>query len=131
MSPFSCKHSGRQKSIQNCKLPSFFQHQYYCIAPSTLVGSDGTRFQHFLQVTPNLINQWRGNSSKLFLIKGVSSVIFIVCSMEWVQPNSAGSNENTSWYLAKSQCALHLPALGSKNPSCLSPTHQTIYHVFA
>ena len=35
-------------------------------------------------------------------LKGVSSVTFMVCSMEWVQPNSAGSNENTSWYLASS-----------------------------
>ena len=38
-------------------------------------------------------------------LKGVSSVTFIICSVEWVQPNSAGSNENTSWYLAKRQQA--------------------------
>ena len=29
----------------------------------------------------------------------------MICSVEWVQPNSAGSSENTSWYLAKSQWA--------------------------
>ena len=34
-------------------------------------------------------------------LKGVSSVTFMVCSVEWVQPNSTGSNENTSWYLAR------------------------------
>ena len=29
----------------------------------------------------------------------------MICSVEWVQPNPAGSNENTSWYLARSQLA--------------------------
>ena len=38
-------------------------------------------------------------------LKGVSSVTFMICSVEWVQPNSAGSKENTSWYLARSQWA--------------------------
>ena len=38
-------------------------------------------------------------------LKGVSSVTLIVCLVEWVQPNSAGSNEKTLWYLAKSQWA--------------------------
>ena len=27
----------------------------------------------------------------------------MICSVEWVQPNSAGSSENTSWNLARSQ----------------------------
>ena len=33
--------------------------------------------------------------------------------MEWVQPNSAGSNENTSWYLAMSGsvCQLRGPGI--------------------
>ena len=35
-------------------------------------------------------------------LKGVSSITFIMCSVEWVQPNSAGSNENMLWYLARS-----------------------------
>ena len=35
-------------------------------------------------------------------LKGVSSVTFIVCSVEWVQPHSMGSNKNMSWYSAKS-----------------------------
>ena len=38
-------------------------------------------------------------------LKGVSSVTFMVCSVEWVQPSSARSNENTSWYSARSQRA--------------------------
>ena len=28
-----------------------------------------------------------------------------MCSIEWIQPNSAGSNENTLWYLTRSQWA--------------------------
>ena len=63
-------------------------------------------------------------------LKGVLSVTFIVCSVEWVQPSSAGSNENMSWYLARS-CRLHLPTLGPRNPGCLNLVHQTAYHVFA
>ena len=38
-------------------------------------------------------------------LKGVSSVIFMVCLVERVQPSSARSNENTSWYSARSQHA--------------------------
>ena len=34
-------------------------------------------------------------------LKGVSSLTLIVCSVEWVQPNSTGSNKKTPWYLAK------------------------------
>ena len=35
-------------------------------------------------------------------LKGVSSVALIICSVEWVQPNSVGSNKKALWYLAKS-----------------------------
>ena len=38
-------------------------------------------------------------------LKGVSSVTFMVCSVEWVQPSSTRSNENTSWYSARSRQA--------------------------
>ena len=38
-------------------------------------------------------------------LKGVSSVTYMVCSVEWVQPNSARSNENMSWYSARSRQA--------------------------
>ena len=38
-------------------------------------------------------------------LKGVSSVTFIVWSAECVQPSSARSNKNTSWYSARSQQA--------------------------
>ena len=36
-------------------------------------------------------------------LKGVSLVILIVCSVEWVQLNSMGSNKNTAWYSANKQ----------------------------
>ena len=35
-------------------------------------------------------------------LKGLSLVTLIECSIEWVQPNSAGSIEKTLWYSAKS-----------------------------
>ena len=34
-------------------------------------------------------------------LKGVLSVTFMICSVGWVQPNSAGSKENMSCYLAR------------------------------
>ena len=102
-------------------------YQYHHVAPCTLTGPDSTRLQHLLQVVPNLLNQWKGICLNCSL-KGVSSVTFIVCLVEWVQPNSAGSNENTSWYLARSQ---HPPALDAKDPTHSYPVHQIISHAFA
>ena len=34
-------------------------------------------------------------------LKGVMSATLIICLVEWVQPNSAGSNEKTLWYSVK------------------------------
>ena len=58
-----------QAAKVNTKLQAaiLFPHQHHCIEPSTLVGPDGTRLQHFLQVVPNLFNQQWGNASKSFL----------------------------------------------------------------
>ena len=51
-------------------------------------------------------------------LNGVSSVTLMVCSVEWVHPSSAGSNENTSWYSARSWWAFstNLGAQASKPP---------------
>ena len=68
---------------------------------------NSTRLQHFLQVVLNLLDQWQGDLSKSFLKKSVIHN-FIICSVEWVKPNSTGSNENMSWYLAKSQQAAYI-----------------------
>ena len=55
----------------------------------------------------------RGRGTNLnHSLKGVSSVTLIVCLVEWVQPNSAGSNEKTTWYLAKSQWAASASSWG-------------------
>ena len=60
----------------------FLLHQYHGIAPHTLARSDGTRFQHFLQVIPNLLNQQQWNLSKSFL-KGsiISYFYYMFCGM--------------------------------------------------
>ena len=60
----------------------FLPHQYHSIAPHTLARSDGTRFQHFLQVIPNLLNQQWWNLSKSFL-KGsiISYFYYMFCGM--------------------------------------------------
>ena len=67
-------------------------------------------------------------------LKGVSSATLIMCSVEWVQPNSVGSNENTSWYLARSQWVASMsPRCQESNPykssslnsfPCLCPDSQ-------
>ena len=87
--------------MQNCRPPSFF-----------LINT--TTLHHILWldwIAPDssISCRWFWTSStrggEICLnhsLKGVSSVTFIVCSVEWVQPNSTGSNENISWYLAKS-----------------------------
>ena len=76
-------------------------YQYHCITPCTLAKPDSTRLQHLLQVASTSSTNSGGICLNCFL-KGVSSVTFIVCMVEWVQPNSARSNKNTSWYSARS-----------------------------
>ena len=61
-------------------------HQHHCIAPSTLVGPNSTRLQHFLQVVPNLRNQQQGNLSKSFLEGSVISNFYhVFCGMGTAQ----------------------------------------------
>ena len=47
-------------------------------------------------------------------LKGVSFVTLIICSVEWVQPNSTGSKVKTSWYLARSWQAASASSRGHK-----------------
>ena len=54
----------------------------------------------------------------------------MTCSVEWVQPNSAGSNENTLWYLAMSWQAASANSR-VQDPDHLSLIHQTTFHAFA
>ena len=94
----------QQKLIQKFKLPSFFCTKTMALDHALWLGlmapDSNISFKWFL-------TSWT-NGGRIHLnhsLKGVSSVTFIICSMEWVLPNSAGSNENTSWYLARSQWA--------------------------
>ena len=54
----------------------FFPHQHNSVALHTLAGSDGTRFQHFLEVILNLLNQWWLNSSKSFFKGSIVSYFY-------------------------------------------------------
>ena len=89
------------KSIQKHKPPSFFCTNTMVLHQALWLGlmvpdSDIT-FKWFL--TSSTIG---GGICLNCSLKVVSSVTFIICSVEWVQPNSAGSNENMSWYSARS-----------------------------
>ena len=90
-----------QKSMQNCRLPSFFCTNTTALHQALWLG--------LIAPDSNISCRWFWTSSTngggIHLnhsLKGVSSVTFIMCSMEWVQPDSTGSNENTLWYLARS-----------------------------
>ena len=106
-----------QKSIQNHKLLSFFHTNTTVLHQALWLG--------LMAPDSNISCRWLLSSSTngggIHLkcsLKGVLLVTFIVCSMEWVQPNSIGSNENTSWYLAKSWHAASA-SLGVQEPRLL------------
>ena len=92
------------KSIQKCKLPSFFHTNTMALHHAHWLGlmapDSNISFKWFLTSSTNGSGICLNRS-----LKGLSSVTFIICSLEWVQPNSAGSNENMSWYLARRQQA--------------------------
>ena len=117
--------------MQNCRPPSFFLTNSTTLDQALWLGwmAPASNISHRLFQTSS--NNSRGiclNHS----LKGVSSFTFIMCSVEWVQPNSAGSNENTWWYLAMSQQAASanlgaqepkpLKSNSSNNLPCLCPT---------
>ena len=90
--------------MQNNRLPSFFLTNTTALHQALWLG--------WMAPDSNISCRWLWTSSTNgrgicvnWSLKGVSSATFITCSMEWVQPNSDGSNENTSWYLARSQWA--------------------------
>ena len=90
-----------QKLIQNCRPPSFFCTNTTALHQALWLG--------LIAPDSNILWRWFQTSSTngggIHLncsLKGVSSITFIICSVEWVQPNSAGSNENMLWYSARS-----------------------------
>ena len=88
-----------QKLIQNCRSPSFFLTNntalHHALWLGQIVPDSSISHRQFL----TSLTKGRGihlNHS----LKGVLLVTFIICLVEWVQPNSMGSNKNTSWYFA-------------------------------
>ena len=119
----------QQKLIQNCKPTSFFctnttaLHQALWLG---LMAPDSNNSHRWL-----LTSSINGGGIHLnHSLKGVLSVTFVVCSMEWVQPNSAGSNKNMSWYLARIQQAVSSSS-GTQESMPLKSNLSNNYHVFA
>ena len=90
-----------QKSIQRHRPPSFFRTSTMALHQALWLGLmvpySNISFKWFLTSSTS-----DGGIHLNCSLKGVSSVTFMICSVEWVQPNSAGSNENMSWYSARS-----------------------------
>ena len=84
-----------QKLIQKCKPPSFFLTSTMALHQALWLGlmapDSNISFRWFL--TSSTIG---GGIHLKCSLNGVSSVTLMVCSVEWVHPSSAGSNENTS-----------------------------------
>ena len=89
------------KLMQNCRRPFFFltntttSHQALWWG---LIVPDSSISCRWFQTSSTSSGGICLNCS----LKGVSSVTLIVCLVEWVQPNSTGSNENMLWYWARS-----------------------------
>ena len=112
-SPSSCTFR-QQNSMQNCRLPSFFLTNTTALHHALwlgLIAPDSSISCRWFQTSST-----RGGGICLnHSLKGVSSATFIVCLVDWVQPNSAGSNENSSWYLAKSWWAASASSDGQES----------------
>ena len=103
--PSLYEHSSIRKLMQKCKPPSFFLTSMTALHQALWLGL-------MVHLDSNISLRWSLTSSTIgggihlnHSLNGVSSVTFMVCSVEWVHPSSARSNENTSWYLARSQWA--------------------------
>ena len=100
--------------MQDCKSPYFFLTNTTALHHALWLG----------QIVPNSSISWRwlwtfstrGRGICLNCsLKGVSCVTLIVCSIDSVQSNSTGSNENTLWYLAKSWWAASTSSGGQES----------------
>ena len=91
----------QRKSIQKHRLPSFFCTSTMALHQAVWLGlmmpDSNISFKWFLTSSTS-----GGGIHVNCFLKGVLSVTFMICSVEWVQPNSARSNENMSWYSARS-----------------------------
>ena len=120
-----------QNSIQKCKQPFLFHTNTMALHHTLWLGSDGTRFQHFLQVIPYLLNQWWWNSSKLFFKGSIISYFYYYMFCGNVYSLTLLDPTRTHHGIQPGAGKLHLPALGSKNPGCLSPIYGIVSHIFA
>ena len=119
------------KSMQNCRPPSFFLTNTVTLHHALWLGlivPDSSISCRWLQPSSTSGRGICLNHS----LKVVSSVTFIVCLVEGVQPNSVGSYKNMLWYLAKNWQAASASSRGqepnppksssSNNFPCLCPT---------
>ena len=118
-----------QKSMQKCKPPSFFLTSTTALHQALWLGlmapDSSISFRWFL--TSSTIG---GGIHLKCSLNGVSSVTFMVCSVEWVHPSSTDLMKicHDTWQGAG---GLYLPIWEPMSPSHLNPTHRTAYHVFA
>ena len=94
--------------MQKCRPLSFLCTEM-TVTPWTLTGADIAHFQHLLHVHTDLVDHGWGNPLELpfkdFIINSSIS-----CFARSVQPNSPGSKEKMSWYLAnRMQAATWFP----------------------
>ena len=100
--------------MQNCRLLSFFLNNTTALHHTLKLG--------LIVPDPSISYRWFWTSSTSsrgihlnHSLKGVSSVIFIMWLVEWVQPNSMGSNENILWYSARSLQAAYTSSGGQES----------------
>ena len=118
-----------QNSMQKCRPPSFFLTNTTALHHTLWLGlivPDSSISHRWLQTSSTGSRGICLNHS----LKGVSSVTFIMCSVEWVQPILQGPTKTChgTWPRAGRQ---HLPAQEAKSPTHSNPVYQTIFHVFA
>ena len=121
--------------MQNHRLPSFFCTNTTALHQALWLGLIAPDYNNSCRWLQTSLTNSRGihlNHS----LKGVLSVTFIMCSMEWVQPNSVECNDNTFWYVARSWWAASassgaqesklLRSNSSNNLSCLCLTFSLV-----
>ena len=115
--------------MQNHRLPTFFLTNTTTLHQALWLGltvPDSSISHRWFQTSST---SGRGICLNCSL-KGVSSVTFIMCLVEWVQPNSMASNENTLWYLARNQ-QMASASPWTKNLTHSNPVCQIVSYAFA
>ena len=93
-----------QKSIQKHRHPSFFLTRTTALHHALWMGHMAPK--------SSISHRWLWTSSTKgwgihwnCSLNGASSIIFIMCSVEWVQPSLPDSSKKTSWYLTRNDLA--------------------------